>query len=137
MPYPKRQSFLARSTGFRWLVSLGLLGLIAVYCWGGEKDRLFKQARKAEKAGKYVEAYLLYSQARALEPTRERNILAAEGVRGRAAQELAVQVIGVNSFEFPGQPSGVDREIIGQLPSGVCVATRKSIPRLISGRSAV
>src|SRR5260370_5635979 len=57
--------------------------------------------------------------------------------RPSVAQELAAQVIGVNSFELPGEPSGVDREIIGQLPSGVCVATRKSIPRLISGRSAV
>src|ERR1700730_12018613 len=46
-------------------------------------------------------------------------------------------MIGVNSFELPGEPSGVDRESIGQLPSGFCVATRKSIPRLISGRSAV
>ena len=53
------------------------------------------------------------------------------------AQELAAQVIGVNSFELPGEPSGVDRELIGQLPSGVWVATRKSIPRLISGCSAV
>ena len=51
------------------------------------------------------------------------------------AQELAAQVIGVNSFELPGEPSGVDRETIGQLPSDVCVATRKSIPRLISGRA--
>src|SRR3954463_15528080 len=57
--------------------------------------------------------------------------------RPSVAQELAAQVIGVNSLELPGEPSGVDREIIGQLPSGVCVATRKSIPRLISGRSAV
>ncbi len=57
--------------------------------------------------------------------------------RPSVAQELAAQVIGVNSFELPGLPSGVDREIIGQLPSGFCVATRKSIPRLISGRSAV
>ena len=57
--------------------------------------------------------------------------------RPSVAQELAAQVIGVNSFELPGEPSGVDREIIGQLPSGFCVATRKSIPRLISGRSAV
>src|ERR1700730_2319712 len=56
--------------------------------------------------------------------------------RPSVAQELAAQVIGVNSFELPGEPSGVDREIIGQLPSGFCVATRKSIPRLISGRSA-
>src|SRR6266478_703527 len=56
--------------------------------------------------------------------------------RPSVAQELAAQVIGVSSFELPGEPSGVDREIIGQLPSGVCVATRKSIARLISGRSA-
>ena len=53
------------------------------------------------------------------------------------AQELAAQVIGVNSFALPGEPSGVDREIIGQLPSGNCVATRKLMARLISGRSAV
>src|ERR1700681_1854116 len=52
--------------------------------------------------------------------------------RPSVAQELAAQVIGVNSFELPGDPSGVDREIIGQLPSGDCVAIRKSIPRLMS-----
>jgi hypothetical protein len=57
--------------------------------------------------------------------------------RPSVAQELAAQTIGVNSFELPGKPLGVDREIIGQLPSGACVATRKSIPRLISGRSAI
>ena len=53
------------------------------------------------------------------------------------AHELAAQVIGVKSFALPGEPSGVERETIGQLPSGACVATRKSIPRRISGRSAV
>ena len=57
--------------------------------------------------------------------------------RPSVAHELAAQVIGVSSFELPGEPSGVDREIIGQLPSGFCVATRKSIPRWSSGRSAV
>src|ERR1700676_5247889 len=55
--------------------------------------------------------------------------------RASVAQELAAQVIGVKSFELPGEPSGVDREIIGQLPSGFCVATRKSIARFNSGRS--
>jgi len=45
-----------------------------------------------------------------------------------------VQVIGVKSFELPGSPLGVDREIIGQLPSGFWVATRKSMPRWISHR---
>jgi hypothetical protein len=34
------------------------------------------------------------------------------------AQALAVQVIGANDFALPGLPSGVDREVIGQLPSG-------------------
>src|ERR1700704_1496931 len=58
-------------------------------------------------------------------------------VRPSVAQELAAHVIGVNSFELPGEPSGVDRDTIGQLPSGCWVATRKSIPRLISARSAV
>ena len=53
------------------------------------------------------------------------------------AQALAAQVIGVNNFALPGVPSGVDREVIGQLPSGFCVATRKSMARWISGRSAV
>src|SRR6476660_1000331 len=57
--------------------------------------------------------------------------------RPSVAQELAVQVIGVKSFELPGEPLGVERESIGQLPSGFCVATRKSIPRWISGRWAV
>jgi hypothetical protein len=45
--------------------------------------------------------------------------------RPSVAQELAVQVIGVRSFVLPGEPSGVDREIIGQVPSGLCVATKK------------
>ena len=57
--------------------------------------------------------------------------------RPSVAQELAAQVIGVKSFALPGSPLGVAREIIGQLPSGDCVAMRKSIARLISGRSAV
>jgi hypothetical protein len=34
------------------------------------------------------------------------------------AQALAAHVIGVNNFALPGFPSGVDREVIGQLPSG-------------------
>ena len=34
------------------------------------------------------------------------------------AQELAAQLIGVSSFAPPGLPSGVDRDVIGQLPPG-------------------
>ncbi len=72
----------------RWLFLLGLIGLIGAFGWSGERDRLFKQARKAEKAGHYVDAYLLYSQARALDPERQKYILAAESVRLRAAKEM-------------------------------------------------
>ena len=64
-------------------------------------------------------------------------LFGASLARASVAQELAAQVIGVSSFALPGDPSGDDREIIGQLPSGFCVATRKSMARLISGRSAV
>jgi general secretion pathway protein D len=80
---------LKHSKVIRWLLLLGLAGLIGVYAWGSERDRLYKQARKAEKAGHYTDAYLLYSQARALEPSRQKYILAAEAVRKRAAQEMA------------------------------------------------
>jgi hypothetical protein len=57
--------------------------------------------------------------------------------RPSVAQERAAQVMGVSTFALPGQPSGVARETLGQPPSGFCVATKKSIPRRISGRSAV
>jgi hypothetical protein len=51
----------------------------------------------------------------------------ASRARPSTAQELAAQVIGVSSVALPGLPSGVARDVIGQFPSGVCVATRKSI----------
>ena len=40
-------------------------------------------------------------------------------------------------FRAAGPAVGGRAQIIGQLPSAFCVATRKSIPRLISGRRAV
>ncbi|HLY16163.1 MAG TPA: type II and III secretion system protein [Bryobacteraceae bacterium] len=46
-----------------------LLVLAAGTCaWGSEASTLYKQARKAEKAGQVARAYLLYSEAAALEP---------------------------------------------------------------------
>jgi hypothetical protein len=49
------------------------------------------------------------------------------------AQELAAQVIGVKSFALPGAPLGVEREAIGQLPSGPGVATGDFL-RVLSSR---
>lgn len=37
--------------------------------------------------------------------------------RASVAQEPAAQLIGESSFELPGEPSGVERETIGQVPS--------------------
>jgi hypothetical protein len=91
---------------------------------------------KAKHAGAYLRYVLLKSPNDHAD--RPRYFFFGTSLdRPSVAQELAAQVIGVKSFELPGEPSGVDREIIGQLPSGFCVATRKSIPRWISGRSAV
>ena len=57
--------------------------------------------------------------------------VAAFGVslaRPSVAQDAAA-VDRRQNFELPGLPSGVDREVISQLPSGFCVATRKSTAR--------
>src|SRR2546428_2446676 len=52
------------------------------------------------------------------------DLFGASLARPSVAQLLAPQVIGVNNFADPGLPSGVDRDFIGQLPSGFWVATR-------------
>jgi hypothetical protein len=44
--------------------------------------------------------------------------LGASRARPRVAHEAAAHVIGVNSFALPGFPSGVERDVIGQLPAG-------------------
>ena len=58
------------------------------------------------------------------------------------AQELAVQTIGVKSFELPGSPLGVEREIIGidHAEMGAALAdpryTATTVTRAFSGRPA-
>lgn len=66
---------------------LGLL--LALPCLGADAGSFFEKARKAEKAGDDVSAFLLYMQARAREPSNRRFVWAAEAVRRRAAQTLA------------------------------------------------
>ena len=66
---------------------LGLL--LALPCFGADAGSFFEKARKAEKAGDDVSAFLFYMQARAREPANRRFVWAAEAVRRRAAQTLA------------------------------------------------
>jgi hypothetical protein len=54
-----------------------------------EAHKLYKRAQKAEKRGDDVGAFLLYSQARAVDPQNRQYVLAAGAIRGRAAQTLA------------------------------------------------
>ncbi len=49
--------------------------------------QLYRSARKAEKAGKYTEAFLLYSQAAAASPGNRKFANSAEALRERAAQQ--------------------------------------------------
>jgi len=49
--------------------------------------KIFEEGRKAEHAGRMVQAYLLYSRAAALEPTNPFYRLKSEAVRSRAALE--------------------------------------------------
>lgn len=94
----------------------------------------------AEKINKDLRAFLKTQQSNSQRRFLRRclrHLWGASFAKPSAAHELAAHVMGVKSFELPGEPSGVERDVIGQLPSDCCVATRKSIPRRISGRSAV
>ena len=54
-----------------------------------EASTLFQRGREAERQGDDVSAYLLYSQARTIEPENVRYVMAASAVRRRAAEMLA------------------------------------------------
>ncbi len=54
-----------------------------------EARKLYKRAQKAEKRGDDVGAFLLYSQARTVDPQNRQYVMAATAIRSRAAQTLA------------------------------------------------
>ena len=70
-----------------------LVSLLAVLSSGmrllaaDDPAKLFEEARKAERAGHMVEAYLLYSRASALDPDNEFYRIKSEAVQARAALE--------------------------------------------------
>lgn len=66
-----------------------MIAVFATLAFGGEAERLYNEGRKAEKKGDDVQAYLLYSRARAEDPSDAKYIWAAESVRMRAAGTLA------------------------------------------------
>jgi type II secretory pathway component GspD/PulD (secretin) len=62
----------------------------AEVCASGASE-LYRDARKAEKAGQMARAYLLYSQAAAMEPANSLYWLRSQSVRTRAALEAKVK----------------------------------------------
>ena len=80
LPSP-RQSFV------RTLALVLSLLAAAGLCAGSQADKLYKQGRKAEKAGEIARAYILYTQAAALEPARTIYALRAQALQSRAAMQ--------------------------------------------------
>jgi len=52
-------------------------------------ESLFRQGAEAQRDGRYVEAYVFYNQARALDPANDKYIQAAQQVQENAAQMVA------------------------------------------------
>ncbi len=74
-------------------------------------DDLFRKGFRAQRHGRMVEAYLLYSQARALEPANTKYARAASRVRGSAARLLAragqygaAVEMAADSWEYSSHP---------------------------------
>ena len=80
------------------MLSLALAGLMAADDPSGWE--LYERGRKAEKAGRMAEAYLLYSEAAALEPKNKTYWLRSQAIKSRAALETKPMPQG--SADAPG-----------------------------------
>ena len=80
-------------------------------------SQLFSRARKAEKAGRMVEAYLYYSEAAAKEPKNENYWFRVWAVEGRAALQAAPKLLPTPEKpeselpELPHFESATDRDL--------------------------
>ena len=88
-------------------LSVSLVGLLMAGCLLADDPaawELYEQGRAAEKAGHMSQAYLLYSQAAALDPKNRSYWLRSQTVRSRAAMEAKPQP------NIP-QPAELDKEL--------------------------
>jgi hypothetical protein len=89
-----------------------------------EARKLYKRAQKAEKHGDDVGAFLLYSQARAVDPQNRQYVIAAGAIRPRAAQTLAS--IGNRQMALALDPSNAYLLGAAQIGSAALENTGKS-----------
>ncbi|HTT61295.1 MAG TPA: type II and III secretion system protein [Bryobacteraceae bacterium] len=81
-----------------------LLGLaLATSVWGSEASKLYSQARKAEKAGQIARAYLLYSEAAALEPENHLYWSRSLALQTRAALESKLKPQELSAAALAGE----------------------------------
>jgi general secretion pathway protein D len=67
-----------------------LLLALSASAWASEASELYKKGRKAEKAGHIARAYLLYSEAAALDPTNHQYWSRTLALQTRAALEAKI-----------------------------------------------
>lgn len=98
---PARQSFVRI---FPLLLALAL----ATGMWASEAGKLYREGRKAEKAGHIARAYLLYSEAAALEPNNHLYWSRSLALQTRAALEtrLGPPPAAAPTAVEPGDASG-------------------------------
>ncbi len=93
----------------------------------GPGSRVYKEGREAEKAGRYGAAYLLYSQAFALEPSKAEYRARAESVRRQGIMQLDIDHGAVTleepGEEMPGVEDGDLKESATMLPPPGLVGT--------------
>jgi Flp pilus assembly secretin CpaC len=105
-------------------VRLSLLALVVLVplAIGADAARLYEQGRAAEKAGRFDKAYVLYSEAAALDPNNTNYWLRSQAVRSRAALQAK-----------PLPPPGshvldVDQDQVDGATAGDVAETRKAKP---------
>ena len=116
-----------------FLVFLALA--LAAGAWAGEASKLFREARKAEKDGQVARAYLLYSEAAALEPdnhlywSRTQAMQAQMALQSQAAAQApaAAGALLAASSEADAAPEGDAPPLPTATPQDLAEA-RKPLP---------
>jgi len=120
-----RQSFVRT---FPVLLALAL----ATSAWASEASKLYREGRKAEKKGQVARAYLLYSEAAALEPNNRLYWSRSLALQSRAALEAKVTPLAVtadagDSIEAEGTPEP-DAPALSAVTAQDLVEAHKPLP---------
>jgi hypothetical protein len=103
---------------------------MAVGAWASEASKLYSQGRKAEKAGRVAQAYLLYTEAAALEPGNHLYWSRSLALQTRAALESKVtpQIAAAAGAVPPLPDPDADMpELVAATPQDLAEA-RKPLP---------